>query len=241
MTQTLDIQLGIPPAPVDPAAAHPDVVVILLTYGTNAERTDYMRATVASVRERLKYLGNLLWYVADDGSAREHLDAVQAALAGAPVLGWHSERRGYGYNATKAWYMALQHCDVTLFLEDDWIVRYEQDITPWVDTLVRHDDIGMVRLAHLPVGLCCDTVGYDGRHYLRMNWGSAMAFSGNPALRHRRAREAWGAYPEGLRPGDTELVYDAQVRQRRGPGIVWPVDVGGWGLFGHIGARQSYQ
>lgn len=231
-----DVQLGVPPQPVVTGEPHPPIVVILLTY----QRTDYALATIRSARECLRYAGEIWWYVADDGSRPEHVAAVLAALDGTHVLGWHSERAGYGMNATKAWYMALQFNDVALFLEDDWIMRGETDVTPWVNTLVKHDDLAMIRLAHLAVGLRCEIVGYDGRHYLSFDMGTNMAFCGNPALRHRRARMAWGAYPAGLNPGDTELAYDAQVRASGGPRIIAPVDIGGWGVFGHIGAVPSY-
>lgn len=212
------------------------LVVILLTYA----RTRYMQMTVEAARRNLRYAGKILYYVADDGSAPEHMEAVRAELNGAEVLGWHSERIGYGASANKAWFQAHEVTDVTLWLEDDWTMLRECDVTPWIETLERYGDIGMIRLAHLATGLHCDTVGYDGRHYLRMDWGVPYAFSGNPALRHRRAREAWGPYPEGLLPGDTETAYDWQTSQRKGPRILWPVDIGGWGLFGHIGAEKSY-
>ena len=218
----------------------PPVVIALLTYA----RTNYALATIAAMLRNWRY-ANTLWYVADDGSAPEHVATVLAALDSEHVVGWHSERRGYGYSATRAWFAAHEHADVTLFLEDDWELKQEFDPTYYVQTLMQHDDIGMIRLSHLPINLKSETCGYyvggHGAIYLRMSAGQQYAFSGNPALRHRRAREAWGAYPEGLNPGDTELAYDHQIQQRGGPSILWPVGVGEWGVFGHIGAVPSYE
>lgn len=214
----------------------PTIVVILLTYA----RTEYALRTIAALRASLHYDGDLLLYIADDGSPDEHMQAVAGAVAGLPLIGWHSERMGYGASANKAWYEALQHADLALFLEDDWECR-GLDLTPYARVLTQHEDLGMIRFGHLPIDLDARTCGYDGHMYLRISWESPYCFSGNPALRHRRAREAWGAYPEGLNPGQTEVAYDSQVRTRRGPAIVWPVALGEWGAFGHIGAVKSYE
>lgn len=212
------------------------LVVILLTYA----RTQYALRTIEAMRQHARYAGDILWYVADDGSKPEHVDAVLRALDGCNVIGWHSERKGYGAGANKAWYMALQHADVSLWLEDDWTLMRETDFTRWCELLHSDSSVGMIRLAQLVAGLHTETANYGGYHYLRFYPDRNYTFSGNPALRHRRAREAWGAYPEGLLPGDTEGAYDAQVRQAGGPAIVWPIEVGGWGIFGHIGAEKSY-
>jgi len=66
-------------------------------------------------------------------------------------------------------------------------------------------------------------------------------FTGHPSLRHRRYREAYGRYPEGLTPGDTELAYAWQFRMgpQAAPGIVWPADYLASGLFGHIGTVKT--
>lgn len=220
------------------------LTVILQTYGANAERTRYTLMTIDAMRKRARYAGDILWYVADDGSPQAHIDAVLGALDGEKLIGWHSERKGYGYNATKAWYMALQHGDVSLWLEDDWTLLRDTDFTRWVQLLESNESVAMIRLAQLVAGLHAESADFGGYHYLRFFYNRNYTFSGNPALRHRRARELWGAYPEGLKPGDTECAYDAQVRVAMGghnfPAIIWPIEVGGWGLFGHIGTEKSY-
>ena len=101
-------------------------------------------------------------------------------------------------------------------------------------------DVGMVEFGYMPIDVKCKTCGYDGELFLCMDLASPGAFRGHPALRHRRAREYWGPYPEGLNPGDTELAYARQVGERGGTGIIWPFTFGQWGAFGHIGTQQSY-
>ncbi len=66
-------------------------------------------------------------------------------------------------------------------------------------------------------------------------------FTGHPSLRHRRYRAAYGDYPTGLTPGDTELAYAWQFRMGSpdAPGNDWPADYPQQGLFGHIGSIKT--
>jgi hypothetical protein len=212
-----------------------DFVIILQTYA----RTEYALATVQALRANLR-ADNYGWYVADDGSNETHHAAVLEALTGEHIVGSHNERISYGATANKAWHVAHDHSDVTLWLEDDWTLSAPFDPAPYLSVLNTHDEIGMVRLAQLPIGLNCKTIGIDGRMYLQMFRDMQYAFSGNPSLRHRRFRETYGAYTERLSPGNTELAYDAQFRTKTGCEIVRPNELGDWGLFGHIGAVKSY-
>jgi hypothetical protein len=74
------------------------ITIILQTF----KRTDVALRTIVAARQYLHY-PDLRWYVADDGSPREHVDAVIEALGDAPIIGLHTERRGYGANANTAW------------------------------------------------------------------------------------------------------------------------------------------
>ena len=81
----------------------------------------------------------------------------------------------------------------------------------------------------------------DGAHDLPRAWPdtSFYAFTGHPSLRHARYRAAYGDYPVGLGPGDTELAYAYQYRVGDGPRIVWPQGYPTGGLFGHIGEVKT--
>ena len=225
-----------------------DVVIILQTY----QRTAYALRTIQAAERHLKYKdGTLFWYIADDGSEPAHVAELERAILNTTgpdsqwgALGAHTEKLGYGASANKAWRAALERSAFSLWLEDDWELSRDLDLTPYVRLLAQHDDVGMVRLGHLAIDLDCRTVGYDGVHYLNILPTTNYQFSGNPSLRHRRFWEAFGEYPEGLNPGNTEIAYDAQIRNvglnTNAPRIVWPVDLGGWGVFAHIGEVKSY-
>lgn len=212
-----------------------EVVVILQTY----QRTDYALETVRAMIVNCRYQP-LSWYVCDDGSEPAHVDAILNALQDQRVIGYHSQRLGPGKSFNLAWRSAHRVSDITLWLEDDWALSRPLEISHYVQLLEERLDVGMVRLSNLPAGLASVSVGHNDTHYLLLDWSSPYCFSGHPSIRHRRAFEAWGPYPEGFSPGDTEVVYDDRVRERKGPRIIWPVECGGWGPFAHIGKVKSY-
>lgn len=206
------------------------------------QRTEYALRTVRALLEAYPAIP-WLWYVADDGSEGGHYEAVLAEIArlGGVLCGSHSERLSYGGNANVIMRTLYQFTDVALWLEDDWEIYQPVD---WPSHLALLRDplanIGMVRLGLLPIGLAGETFGHTGQVYWRMDKGRPYAFSGNPSLRTIQFCSAYGDYPVGLRPGDTECTYDAQVRAQAGPDIAYPAYLGMWGAFRHIGAVKSY-
>lgn len=217
----------------------PPIVIVLQTF----KRTEVALRTVAAARQYLRYAGDLIWYVADDGSPMEHIEAVIAAASREMRVAHHTERRGYGANANAAWRAADAYSPLTFWLEDDWELAAPLDLTPYADAL--HDEeIGMIRLGYLNRGIAGSTVSAAGRLWWRLYHepveGAELVFTGHPSLRHQRYRDAYGWYPEGLGPGDTELGYAYRYRVGSGaPWIVWPVDWPAWGLFAHIGSVKT--
>lgn len=216
------------------------ITIILQTY----RRTDVALRTIAAAREFLRY-PDLRWYVADDGSPAAHVAAVTQALDGAALIGGHSERRGYGANANAAWDAADQHSALTMFLEDDWELRQPLDLWQYAALLMETHEIGMVRLGVLNLDIRGRTWAHGGRVYWKLDREPHIegtpVFTGHPSLRHRRYRQAYGEYPVGLTPGDTELAYAYQFRvgSPDAPGIVWPAEYPPLGLFGHIGSVKT--
>lgn len=210
------------------------ITVILQTY----KRTDYALRTIAAAREHLRYGGDLRWYVADDGSPAAHWDAIRAALGS---IEGHTMRQGYGANANTAWNEA--DSALTFWLEDDFVLHAPLDLTPYAYTLMDCPEVGMVRLGYIDPLMREPVQDFGGRayHTLPRDWPdtSFYAFTGHPSLRHRRYREAYGDYPVGLGPGDTELAYAYQYRVGSGPLIVWPADYPAGGLFDHIGQVKT--
>ena len=210
------------------------ITIILQTY----RRTDYALRTITAARELLHYDGPLRWYVADDGSPLNHLWSLFDVL---PEAGHHSLRRGYGGNANAAWDAAQS--ELTFFLEDDFELTQPLDLTPHAYALMDAPELGMVRLGYINGAMLEPPATFAGRRYhtIPRDWPdtSFYAFTGHPSLRHSRYRAAYGDYPEGLGPGDTELAYAYQYRVGSGPLIVWPEGYSEGGAFAHIGAIKT--
>jgi hypothetical protein len=208
------------------------IIVILQTF----KRTDCALATIAAAKEYLHYGGPLLWYLADDGSPTQHVRAVEDALE---PMGMHTARRGYGGNCNAAWDGVDNWGALTFWLEDDFELRAPLDLTPHAYALMDDDRLGMVRLGYIDPARLEPVQTFAGRRYHTMtrDWpdNAFYAFTGHPSLRHRRYRDAYGDYPIGHTPGDTELHYAYQYRIGSGPLIVWPEGYPSDGLFAHIG------
>jgi hypothetical protein len=217
------------------------IVIIFQTY----QRTGYALLTIEAAVKHLRYDGPLLWYVADDGSNEWHPRDVVATLErlGQTIVGFHAVRRGYGGNANVAWEAARQISPLSLWLEDDWQLSEDLDLWPYAALLMSDPNVGMVRLGYLNPGLRGEIISRQDRLWLDFEReptdGNQYVFTGHPSLRHTRYWEAYGEYPTGLIPGDTELAYAYQYRIGAGPKVVWPLDYPPGSLFSHIGSIKT--
>jgi len=214
----------------------PKVVILLVTF----KRTDYAVRTIQALKKHLDY-PNLSWHIADDGSGEEHQAALIKAIGDMPwTMTDAAQRGGTGYNRNTGLRAAFQQSSFVLHIEDDWELRERYDLRPAVCVLQNHTDIGMVRLGYIEYGhlartvLLCDLVWWK----LDKASGHGFVFAGHPHLLHRRFHDAYGWYPEGLLPGQTETVFASNVIRRSGPGILYPIWRFG-GIFGHIGGVKA--
>lgn len=212
------------------------IAIVLQTF----KRTDYALATITAARELLHYEGRMEWYIADDGSPTAHWHAVIDACdhpAG------HSMRRGYGGNANAAWDAADQIGALSFWLEDDFMLQEPLDLTPHAYALMDSATLGMIRLGYINPERLEPADTFAGRRYHTLPRDypdmSFYAFTGHPSLRHSRYRAAYGNYPAGLGPGDTELAYAYQYRIGEGPLIVWPEGFKCEGTWAHIGSVKT--
>lgn len=225
----------------------PPVCINLLT----KDRTDYAVATVKNCLDKLKYEGQLMWYITDGGSSLLHYDLVKNVIPEHMILGTQS----HGLSPGEGWNIGLKYIfengiEIYLRLEDDMVLKETMDITTWVKLLMSEWLVGMVRLGQIVIDLNFHTkkfrtythVGYTEEVYFVVHHDCPYAFSGHPALIHKRFHDVYGYYQTGLTPGETEVAMDNQVRQKIGPNIVFPWDMGKYGTWGnwdHIGKDKS--
>ena len=223
----------------------PKICVCLLSY----LRTEMALRTIRGLAENLDYPKELVsFYVGDDGSPSEHMDAILAEIKnnGFELAGYHNEKSrpgtpfcGLGWN--KALRQGHNHADIILWMEDDWVLERPLDIRPYVRLLLEREDVGIVRLSGLPDGLDLRVQTHNGIHYLECLRSTRMAYSGNPHLRHVRFSEYYGTFGINLTPGDLEIAYDEKFRRSTGGPNIWrPADISAWGIFGHIGRERTW-
>ncbi|GJQ38255.1 MAG: hypothetical protein JETCAE02_06670 [Anaerolineaceae bacterium] len=227
----------------------PPLSIVLATY----KRTAMALETVRSTCEYLDYPKELRsWYVADDGSASKHFEAILNLLEqlGERVLGSHHERMrpaghedsfhaGLGWN--KALGIAHQNSDFVLFLEDDWQLAEDLPLGMYTRLLEERGDVGMVSFRILSIENEVRVKGWDGRLFLEYLRSTQYSYSGNPNLRHARFTKHYGWFHEERSPGEIELDLDSRYRMMMdGPKIWRPLDISPWGAWHHIGSEKTW-
>jgi glycosyltransferase involved in cell wall biosynthesis len=214
----------------------PAVYIILTTY----RRTHLALRTIAGIKENLLYQ-NIGWAVADDGSSDEEVDQLVSAIGETNHLWvYKSSHKGTGHNMN----VALQHVwdiggDLTIMLEDDWVLRNQMDLRPYVDVLTKHPQHGMIRFGYISEGVSGTLIKEEGRLYWKLtDHNYTYNYVGHPSLRSRNYYKAYGKYTEGLTPGQTELAACGAFNSQSGPNILIPADSGWYGFFAHCGSES---
>jgi len=221
----------------------PLVVILLLTYASEnkPERLEYALRAIQSTKENLGY-PNLGWYIADAGSSEENYARIMNEF-GVSIwnyFGCHHDCLFAGHSWNIGIKNTYYHADIYLRLEDDWVLKEPINITKFVTMLTFREDIGMVRLGYQHVPADMQAIGIDGVHYLRYQKTTSFCYGGHPALIHRRFHDTYGYNDIDKNPGEIEIDMDWRVRNTEGPDIVRPQDIGGWGIFHHIGEKKGY-
>lgn len=208
------------------------IVITFLTY----KRTNYALQTLASVLKFLHYDGDLLWYVADGGSPQTHVQPIVEMISQkGKLFGGHSEPLSPGENWNRSIVAALRHSPLYMRLEDDFELLRDFDLTPYAELLQDQNDVGLVRLGYLSVGLEMEVVGSKNKVYLDIKKERQYCYAGHPYLAHGRFHESYGFFAKGLIPGDTELEFDGRMRKTTGPMVWYPAEIAPHGPFAHIG------
>lgn len=229
-------------------AAEPTLAIVLFTYGGTPARQHYARITLRSLLEHVRFSGQWLLHIADDGSPGWFVDElIEMVEFLGPVIGpaiaiTHSDahRGGYGRNYNLATQTVHELADYVLAVEDDWQLQRELD----VDALLpAANAYGCVRLGY--IGSTQELRGrieYQGEGtYLVFDPASPEphVFAGHPRLETVAWQQRVGPWPEGLSPGETEFAVAHMPAAREG--VVWPMHLvlAAGGMFDHIGEVHS--
>lgn len=228
----------------------PKVWVLFATF----KRTD---ASIQTIRSLGKYLScpNAHYHICDDGSGetddgtnRWHVGVLAEEFASFyPQVTWHEMPTppgafNTGGNINRGIHLAHENgADIHVLIFDDWALIRPLDLSPMVDILDSHDEVGFIRLSYYVPWLYAVTQRYDGPRVgaymwwrlLRpesqpQNWPSdSYLISTQPYIAHRRFFEAYGYHPEHISPGEAEIGIGTQYLRsslgENGPQILFPI------------------
>lgn len=235
----------------------PEVTILICTY----ERKEELEKTVAALRENLDY-PNLKWLICDDSSPSKF--AVELSRTRpyklSPLRVVHTaQNSGWGVNVNHG--LSEVKSDYVFFIEDDYVLKKKLDLKIGMALLLSQPHIGMLRyrgtagehiLFHQ---LDADITGIMPDYRDGMGLPGHLTFalldSGSPSLylyshgahlKRKSFHEFYGAYPEGMKLGETEESYAHTVKAKmKIPGApclaILPDWIVNW--FDHIG--HSYQ
>lgn len=207
----------------------PAIVVVATTYAPNDERGEIRREENVSAfrtwEDNLRYTGELLLHIADDGSRLPGWPPGRESHHN-PIPSWggmsYSEqwRRGVGASLNAGMGQAFRGGMLAAYFVDDWLCTESYDLTPWARLLERRDDIACVRLGPPHPGVSGTVEHENGLWWLRLD-RHHYAMAQRPALYHARTFAAYGLWPEGESALECERLYNERYCRRPfGPEVV---------------------
>ncbi len=215
----------------------PPVTIVMTTWLPEDARGDIRIAAVqraiGSWLEYIKYDGELLLHVADDGSKHGDYGTCVETL---PCTWWpgnvsfsRQESHGVGASLNAGFRHAFKLSPFVIYLADDWELLRPFDLRQWVDLLLLREDLGMVNFG--PPN--CSIVGemqwirkrtdqwlsmtYDAvnhAYFLMFHRSPPIGksigyvFAHRPALYHKRFTDRWGWFKEDTGAQDCERDYN---------------------------------
>lgn len=213
----------------------PIICILLTTY----KRTEVALSTIRGLKQNMLW-GNIMWWVSDDGSPSGHVKQLIEEIGHSyRIETYNSNRKGVGHGMNYSLDKIFEITPLVLVMEDDWYLHQPMDMTPYVRTLMNHEEYGMIRFGYLSTNILMKTQAAENKLYYTLEPNEeTYRFTGHPSLRHKRFHEKYGWYREGLAPGETELSMCHNVNSIVGPIIAHPGDYNCYGAFHHIGSES---
>lgn len=210
--------------------------ILITTY----KRTNLALDVIHHLKQNLVFHGDLHWHIADDGSPNGHVDSILNELTCFQnVTASNSHRKGVGYSTNLGLSYCLERSEYVLILEDDWRLVEPFIVEDYLQLFREYDDIGMIRLAYISPGLEGDLIHTTNQKlWWKLRKGPQYTFVGHAALRTKKFINAYGKYPVGLPPGQTELYMCGTFNNTKGPTVALPAWHSIYGIFHHIGGES---
>lgn len=208
----------------------PELTICICTY----KRPWYAMLTINTLRSALGYDGPRKWHIADGGSPQEDIDYYKKILEGEKVSVEVTTNLADMYNSC-----AHNSGELFYITMDDFCPRQRINISPDARFLLRHEDVGVVRMSRLAfwgsgsgeAETSADLIAMDGLHWWKLSKertkDSYMCNMGTH-LYHRRFWDAYGDIPscDPKVPGQAELNGMTRFNGHPGPTVAIPMRFG---------------
>jgi len=210
------------------------ITILVYTY----DRPRRIRKVLESLQKHVKYSGELLWRIADDGSPPGYLEDIAADFPELKLQWTVTGRLGFGANANKGY----RACTTKYVLptEDDLLIIRDLDLDMGITLMEGVPTIGALRYGVHLVGLVLHGHVFHGKQllpYYVLNRQKCRHWNpcGHPVLIQPSYYKAYGLLPEGVMVGQVELAWTRKAVRIDGPDVaVLPPYATGYYPFVHL-------
>jgi len=219
----------------------PPITVLIVTY----KRPDIVRRVIQRYETYLQYAGQIIWRLADDGSPKGYVEALQEEFARLDLQATVTNRGGFGANLNNGLKAAFAESDYVFLSEDDWAALDYVNVTRGVWLMESVPSIGLVRYDEIGIRTRFDA-GVLKHAFLQGKdmWVRYFVFDksshyiypgGHPNLVHKRYYATYGFYKEGGEIASVERHFSNVLATKPGPEIVVMSKYVGLPQFRHLG------
>ena len=217
----------------------PPITVLVYTYS----RPEKIRHVLAAFKEHLRYSGELIWRIADDGSPNGYLEGIAADFPELELQWTVTDRKGFGANANKG--LRAVTTKYVFASEDDKYVLRDIDL----DTGIRLME-GVPTIGALRYDAANENIFLSG-HIFRdseppifywiidrqrsKHWNPC----GHPTLIQPDFYGVCGYLPEGVRVSETEQAWTRRASKMEGPDVAILLQYIGPRCYVHLGGGQQ--
>lgn len=197
------------------------ITVLVYTYS----RPKKIRRILTSLKEHLKYSGELRWRLADDGSPTGYLESIAADFPELNLQWTVTNRKGFGANANKGY--RARKTKYVLATEDDLLIMLDLDLDTGIMLMQAVPQIGALRYDAAVIGATMTGHEFVGPEkliripYFVFNRRKTKFWNpcGHPTLIQPRFYKAYGYLPERVRVSEVEQAWTRKAQKMAGPEV----------------------